>query len=189
MAPDTLAAPSCPVPSDLRQRQGADLRCLNLGGKALGGCEHWPASVCGAFRRGCSTRGRAWLAFRVSSGPAFGWVLDPFSDLGPVQFGPVLAPLEPSSLGEYGRRSPQLQVVRPRLHLRALHLDLRLRRRHDRQLSRKAQPCPTHLARHGWGRNSHEVFFAAGRWSQSSLENRARTRPCSQAWPWVRAHG
>jgi hypothetical protein len=41
-----------PVPSDLRHREAADLGCLNLSGKALGGCRRWSASKCEAFRRG-----------------------------------------------------------------------------------------------------------------------------------------
>jgi len=63
-----------------------------------------------------------YLAFRVSSGSTCGRVPDPLCDLELVRSGPALAPPEPSSLAEYGRRSPHLQVVRSRLRLRALHL-------------------------------------------------------------------
>ncbi len=45
---------SCPVPSDLRQRQAADLGCLSLSGTALGGCGCWFANGCEAFRRGAA---------------------------------------------------------------------------------------------------------------------------------------
>src|SRR5262249_46793420 len=44
----------CPVPNDLRQRQAADLGCLSLSGKALGGCGRWSASGGEALRRGAA---------------------------------------------------------------------------------------------------------------------------------------
>ena len=42
------------LPTDLRQRQAADLGCLSLSGKALGGCGRWSANGCEAFRRGAA---------------------------------------------------------------------------------------------------------------------------------------
>ena len=58
---------SCPVPSDLRWQQAADLGCLSLSGKALDGCGRWSANGCEVFRRATRRRssgmicGRAWV--------------------------------------------------------------------------------------------------------------------------------